>query len=1031
MAAAIETIKKDTASSLRWHLSEFVHSMTAGRQSGSLERLIPRSFLLFVLLLQVSVDSLWALDPTQPVSNYIRDHFTEQQGLPSSVVDSIVQSQDGFLWLIVNGSMLTRFDGRRFFPFAESITVWALAMAPNGDLWAGTREDLKRIPAAALNQFENLAANSYHPGPGAGSANSLHFSRSGVLWVATRAGLYRFEHEAFSLAIPGVRVLRIEEASNGHLWLMVEQGVLEWDGSRAIQHPELAAQLGLAAKDIFHIFEDSHGVTWFCTANGVARRMAGSIEKLAPWGPHGHGAFRAYEDPQGAIWFAKAEGLFRATQTGLELAVAGMNVRSIFGDRDGNLWVGTNGDGLYRFKDRAARMFTIANGLPNDLAMTVLATHDGAVWSGFNCGGIARFDGQRFQIYNEKNGLFNSCVTTLAEDINHDLWIGTLGGGVFRFRGGRFKQYSQAEGLSSNFISEIIPAHDGSIWLRTQQGASRIRDGEVRNYTKADGLSEVYLLYEDRTGGIWAGTYHGVDHLAGDRFENFSSFPRTLAFAVGEDHSGALYFSVGPDAELYRLKNNQVIQVATDLQVSTMVETEQGDLWLTSPFIVHLPPGALDRPYRQDDPVDFAPFGPGDGLGSAQTSAGRPPWALTRDGKLWIATLHGLAMLDLPRLPRTDRKPAIYMQEVTIGRNQQAPGHELILQPGTHHLELQFDAIELSSPEKIRLQYRLDNTDSEWLDANPPGHASYSTLPPGTHAFHVRACNRSGIWDRAGMVYYITQQPYFYQTRWFLVVTIAFGLLMIAGVYQVRMRQVARTLSARFEGQLAERTRIARELHDTLLQSFSALLLRLQSVSKILPARPEDAKQRVDGAIEQVSSAIAEGRDAVHELRSRAPADNDLAQAIGNLGKELLSGPLSENSPEFRVQVEGTPRNLNPMVRDEAYRITAEALRNAVTHAKARRIEVEIRYDEQQLRVRIRDDGKGIDLDLLEHGRAPGHWGLRGMRERAKLVGGNLEVWSEVGSGSEVELTIPSAKAYAKPASHWPFFSRSWRSKRS
>src|SRR5882762_328849 len=391
-------------------------------------------FSCFLLLL-LTAREIRALDPNQPVDSYIRTRFSNENGLPVNVVDDIVQSQDGFLWVVVNGTSLMRFDGRRFTYFDQPQTVKALALSPDGDLWVGTRDDLERIPADSLNQFGRLPAISYHPGPGNSSQiNCLHFSRSGVLWVGTEDGLYRFDHGAFSSIIPRLAIGRIEEASNGHLLVITSQGFMEWDGSRAVQDLGLPAQLGVRADHIYHVLEDSRGVTWFCTEKGVARRINGSIEKLPTYGP-GTEAFRAYEDPRGTVWIAKTEGLYRTTATGLEVAVGGMNVRHMYGDRDGNLWIATNGDGLSRFKDRAVRMFTTANGLPNNVVMTVLASSDGGLWTGANCGGLSRFDGRRFQTYNEKDGLLNSCVWALAEDANHDLWIGTYGGGAFRFRG--------------------------------------------------------------------------------------------------------------------------------------------------------------------------------------------------------------------------------------------------------------------------------------------------------------------------------------------------------------------------------------------------------------------------------------------------------------------------------------------------------------------------------------------------------------------------------------------------------------------
>ena len=855
------------------------------------------------------------------MSSYIRTHFSDKEGLPSNIVDQMVQSQDGFLMVLAGGS-LARFDGRHFdfYPFEQLGVIRTIALAEDGDLWIGTYNDLKRIPAADLNQSGRVRTISYHPDPGRSSfISSLHVTRSGVLWIGTADGLYRFENGVFSLAMPRAYIIRIEEASNGHLLVITGDGFVEWDGSRVVPHPELAAQLGL--KDVYQVFEDSHRITWFCTPNGVARRIGASIEKLAPWGP-GHGAFRAYEDPSGTLWFNGAEGLFRATAAGLELAVEGMNARYIYGDRDGNLWVGTNGDGLHRFKDRAVRMFTAGDGLPNKAAMTVLAAHDGAVWSGFNCGGIARFDGRGFRIYNEKDGLLNSCVYSLAEDANHDLWIGTYGGGVFRMHEGRFTQYSKAQGLPSDIVTGILVAHDGSIWLITALGVSCIRDGAIRNYSVSEGYSEAapFALYEDRKGGIWVGTFHGIEHLSSDRFVNFSFLPRSPLFPLWEDRSGSLYFSADPGGEIYQAKGDQVIGIAsTPGEAEMTVETEQGDLWLVGHGIWRVPRGALDHHHQPDEPLDFAVFGPADGLAATMASDGRPNLTLTRDGRLWIATTQGLAMLDLPHLPRTDRNPAIYIQEVTVGRNKQPPGHELVLPPGTHRLELPFDAVELSSPEKIRLQYRLDSMDSEWLDAPSPAHAIYTNMPLGKHAFHIRACNRDGIWDRTGIVYYITQQPYFYETGWFRLATLMAGLLLLWGLYRLRLRQAA----ARLEGRLAERSRIARELHDTLLQSFQGVVFLFQGARNLLPARPDEARLKLDGALDQAEQAIVEGRDAVHEMRS-AEAASELSAAI----HAFATPHLQARADEFcaltharQTEMTGTPMIEN--IRLHAFAIIA------------------------------------------------------------------------------------------------------------
>jgi len=985
------------------------------------------SLSLFILMLISPADSVRAAGHGPSQSNYIRTRFTTEQGLYSDIVDDIVQSHDGFLWLRVNGGDLDRFDGQHFEWSNRLGLVTSLAVAPNGDLWVGTSDDLKQIPADELGQLDHCQPVSHTPGHGL-EIVALHFTEERVLWVGTNRGLYRFENGVFSPAIPGPCITRIEEAKNGRLWIATSEGPLEWDGSKAVSHPELAARLGVKATDIFDVLVDSKGVTWFCTKYGVARLVGGALEELKPYGPRGHATFWAYEDPRGRMWFAGNQGLFQLTAGGLQLVAPDLKVRRMYGDRDGNLWVGTNGQGVFRFKDLHVRTFTTADGLPNDVAMTVLAAHDGSVWAGFNCGGIAHFDGHGFHIYSEKDGLLNSCVYSLAEDSAHNLWIGTWGGGAFRFHEGKFTQYSKAQGLAEDVVTSVVAARDGSVWLAGNGSVSQIRDGRIRNYTVADGLPQASRSYVrgDRRGGIWVWLDQGGERLVGDRFEPFSFPDKTKPVLVGEDSVGGLYFAARLPQGVYgvfRKADNRAIEVASGIKATDLRETKDGDFWLfSSDRILRIAPGGLENARGQDEPLDFERFGLPDGMPYPGSSAGVPASTLTPDGQLWIATIRGLAAVDLPRLSKTNLKPSIYVEKVTVGRNSQTPPHELALPAGTHHLELYFDAIEITSPEKIRLQYRLDGVDSEWLDANPPGQAMYGTLSPGKHAFHIRACNRSGIWDRVGTVYYITQEPYFYQTYWFLAVGIAFGLLLIATMYRLRLQQLRRQFDAGLEARVQERTRIARDLHDTLLQSFHGLLLRFQTASMLLPDRGVEAKERLDSAIDQAAQAITEGRDAVQDLRSSATLTNDLAAAIGALGQELAAHENGNNHPVFRIEVEGAARELHPILRDEVYRIAVEALRNAFRHAQARQVEVEIHYDERELQLHVRDDGKGIGAKILQGETPAGHFGLHGMRERAESVGGRLEVWSELGSGTEVELAIPASIAYStsqRPRQPW------------
>jgi signal transduction histidine kinase len=276
------------------------------------------------------------------------------------------------------------------------------------------------------------------------------------------------------------------------------------------------------------------------------------------------------------------------------------------------------------------------------------------------------------------------------------------------------------------------------------------------------------------------------------------------------------------------------------------------------------------------------------------------------------------------------------------------------------------------------------------------------------------ASNNDGVWNEAGAAWNFSITPAYYQTTWFLglCVLAAAGLTWL--LYRLRLRQVTARLNLRMEERVNERTRLARDLHDTLLQSFQGVLLNFHAVTFALPDRPAEARKALESAIEQAREAVAEGRDAVQGLRSSVVVKNDLARAITTFGEGLASDQNGRQPPDFRVLVEGASRDLAPLVRDELYRIAGEALRNAFRHAGARRVEVEIHYDTRRLRMRVRDDGKGIDARVLSAGGRSGHHGLPGMRERAELVGGNLAVWSELDSGTEIELTIPGSIAYTK-----------------
>jgi signal transduction histidine kinase/ligand-binding sensor domain-containing protein len=941
-------------------------------------------------------------------ANLLRTHFTVDNGFPGNVVEEIGQTPDGFLWVISNGTNLIRFDGRTFYGFEQRLST--LAAAPGGDLWIGTREALIRVPRHELNQFAFSAVTTYHPGPGKETrVLRLRVGRNGVLWIGTSGGLFRYDGTQFVPLGPRVAVREIEETPEGRLLLVTETGFVELDGSAVVPHPGLADRLGVTGMDIFHVLKDRRGNTWYSTAFGLARETGGRIEKLGTFAPNGHAAFRTYEDPDGAVWVAKEEGLFRATASGLESIAPGLRVRQLFGDRDGNLWVGTNGDGLYRFRPSAVRMFTKADGLPENVIQTVMTARDGTLWTGANCGGLSRFDGTRFQTYAEQHGLLNSCVWALAEDANRDLWVGTWGGGAFRFHDGTFTQLSTKEGLADDRVTSILAGRDGTMWFGTYGGVSRLKDGQIRNFKTADGASvtPAVRLLEDRSGVIWAGTRHGLQRFVQDRFELFPLVPKSIVIPVGDDREHG--FLIGDDGRgvTIRVDEDRADAIAGMPTAYDMIETREGDLWFGGPVIFRVPHGRLTRVRASDEPLDYEAFSTADGLATADVSTAGRGLAMTRDGRVWAATPRGLAMFDLGRLPVVNSRPSIYITNVTIGRHTARAGPSIVLPAGTNHLQIDFGAVEVSSPEKIRLQYRLDDVDSEWLDAGRDPHAIYSTLPIGTHLLHIRASNRSGIWDREGVAFSVTQRPFFFQTRWFAAMIAGLVVLLAVGAYRVRVRQISRAMSVRFDERLAERTRMARDLHDTLLQTVQGTKM----VADNALDRPDDAPA-LHHALQQVSAwlgqASEEGRATVNALRTSTTESNNLAEAF----RRAVEDCRRQGAIEASLSVTGDAREMHPVVRDEVYRIGYEAIRNACTHSRGTRLDVALSYG-RDLTLRVADDGIGMESTVAERGK-DGHYGLPGMRERAARIGATFSVTSAPGAGTAIVVSVPGRVIFRK-----------------
>src|SRR5262249_11792143 len=553
--------------------------------------------------------------------------------------------------------------------------------------------------------------------------------------------------------------------------------------------------------------------------------------------------------------------------------------------------------------------------------------HAGRIWVATR-EGVGFIDHDRFTpIRGIPGGNFNG----LVEDSAGTVWVAHWEGSLFQIlEGGVVQRVPPAALGHDDAVSTIVADRvRGGVWLGFSRGGiAYFTGGQVReSYGAAEGLGagRVTSFQLDRDGTLWAATEHGLSVVKHGRVT-------TLTAREGLP-CDTVHWAIEDDARTFWLFTTcGLVRVLRE-------DLESGRVQRTTI-------------YANRDAVPLV----------ATTGTYTPLVSKSADGRIWFATVIGGSVIDPRRLPFNGVPPPVHIERVAADRTSydagSAGGTPMRLPALIRDLQIDYTALSFVAPEKVRFRYTLEGLDRDWQDVGNRRQAFYTNLPPGSYRFRVRASNNSGVWNEAGASVDFSIAAAFYQTTWFRGAAILTMLMLLWAVYQYRLRLVAHEFDARLQERVSERTRIARELHDTLLQGFHGLLFRFQAVSHMLPARPVEAKQQLDGAIDQVAQAITESRDAVQNLRASTSITNDLAEAITTLGAELTAAAVAEaheQPPVVAVEVEGTARHLRPIVRDDVYRIAGEALRNAFRHARARRIEVDLRYDERELQLRVRD----------------------------------------------------------------------------
>jgi len=999
--------------------------------------LIKAVFMAAMLLVQLSAAEA---APESLLSHYTHQRWSDESDPPRPVF-AVAQDRHGYLWM-ATAAGLFRFDGVRFERVSTGIDLIAngppsaVLIRRNGEVWT-------------------------------------NFERSG------RFAVYRDGRLRFLRAPPAPhRVITMHETRDGTVWVLTERVGLPLMRYLDGRWTPFGTEAGAPLDNPYSMVVTLDGTVWVSFNDSVMR--------LAPHGHrlvlvrHDHGAKgRLSLDPQERVWLTERQGTYPITGPGGRgvppalrhpYATDGTDIRGwpAF-DREGNLWIATYYHGLQRVAQpdprgaaspvearAAVEHFTTRDGLSSNATTQIFQDREGNVWAATE-NGLDKFWPATVHFVPELSqpAAFGDLLLAASDG---SVYIGEAST-VYRVRSGKPPEPILRTPKQPRTLCE---APDGAIWISLYKDKQVViwRDGHVRRLAQKVPLS--YTIYDcvfDASGDYWVtASFGGMARLHAGRWERMfgptsdAFLPksmitdergriilhwnnRTVSLLEGGKRSAAAIPVEGyapDDATLYfappdtvyvagrsglsrfrkgRLQTISARRIPLFSGLNGMVQTPAGDTWLAGPGgILRISTVALERAF--DKPAQLPPiqvFGATDGLTSPPHSHSRHSIVQGGDGRLWIATQGGTVWLDPRHVTRSRMAPDVAVGALIADRVYRDPGI-VNLPAGTSNIQIDFAVLSFSDPRKAHVRYRIEGQDEDWIDAGTRRQAFYTNLAPGTYRFRLIAANKNGIWNGRGATVEFVIPPSFVQSWWFVALTGGLVLVLLWLIYRLRMNHVARGIRSRLEERLGERERIARELHDTLLQSVQGLVLRFQSVANKMP--PEEASTRkLEAALKRADEVMLEGRNRVQDLRA-ADRSSDLTDLLKERAEEAEFDP----SIPIRIVAEGKSRLINPLISVELGRIVDEALLNAARHAQANSVDITVRFGSGHLAVEIRDDGVGIAREVLESGHKPGHFGLVGMRERAERIGGRLSVDSRRGMGSAVTIALSARLAFADPA---------------
>jgi signal transduction histidine kinase/ligand-binding sensor domain-containing protein len=987
-----------------------------------------------VVLCLLNAVPAFALDPSRLISQYGHRAWKLQDGVLPGAPTAMAQTADGYIW-IGTRSGLIRFDGVRFVPFTpgngqalHSNRILSLRGSTDGSLWIGARRGLERwyrghltyyadAPSAIMAILEDRAGKIWF------TRTTIHDDRGPLCEVSGD----RTVCHGVADGVPINVARELVSDRDDNLWTVSENTLMRWrDGkSRTWLPPGFSPEDAKVQDVVQSVALGTDGSVWVGAMEttrglGLLRLEGDRLQPYVSPGLDGRtlAVSQVLVDRQNTLWIgSQAQGLYRLRNGAVSHfrksdGLSGDTVQNLFEDREGTLWVLTT-QGVDAFRDLRVASIGAPEGLQADLANAVLAASDGTVWIN-NWHSLDAWRDGKVTSLNARNGLPGDQVSALLEDRDKKLWVG-IDQGLTVFENGRFTPIRQTDGSQLGYVQSIVADRAGDVWAVTNPPVMlyRIRQRKVIEKIPRSTIPFAYgAIAADPQDGLWLPLSNGdLARYRGGRLEVFE-FHR-------EPNTGTIVGLVAyPDGSIvgatsiglvgWRGGKTQTMSAENGLpctEIHSLLRDRNDGLWLYAACGVVFVASDQLRAWWQN-PHAALKFRLLDAFDGAQPARGNmfPKASTGPDGRLWFANASVVQFVDPARL-RTNTMPPPVKIEQLLADHQPVPlGTGLRLAPNLRDLQIDYTGLSFVVPGKVSFRYRLLGQETEWQDVGTRRQAFYTDLPPGDYVFQVTASNEDGVWNPTGASLGFSIAPTFYQTRIFTALCVIAVLLAAWLLYLLRVNQIESRMRLRLEERIEERERIARELHDTLLQGVLSASLQL-SVANSQIAADAPAKNLVERILHLLRQVTDEGRNAVRGLRTRE--HDALERALAQVPQDLSL----DTKVEYRLLVEGSPRALRPAVRDEVYRIAREALANAFRHSQASVVETVLEYSRHRFHMAVRDDGCGMDPDVLQSGR-DGHWGLSGMRERATRIGARLRVLSAPGAGTEICLAVPAATAF-------------------